>query len=83
MDDEDYGRRRAAAMSNHQPTRPVDKDKNEAELGVSIKKAVTPEETAPSESSSEYNHRESRHSAHHTHPSALVLQSKNTSEVSS
>lgn len=49
MDDEDYGRRRAAAMSNHQPTRPVDKDKNEAELGVSIKKAVTPEETAPSE----------------------------------
>jgi len=50
MDDEDYGRRRAAAMSNHQPTRPVDKEKNEAELGVSIKKAVTAEETAPSKS---------------------------------
>jgi hypothetical protein len=48
MDDEDYGRRRAAATSNHQPTRPVDKEKNEAELILSIKKSTSPEETAPS-----------------------------------
>jgi hypothetical protein len=33
---------------NHQPTRPVDKDKTESELAVCIKKATSPEETAPS-----------------------------------
>lgn len=33
----------------HQPTRPVDKEKTEAELSVNIKKATSPEETAPSE----------------------------------
>lgn len=32
----------------HQPTRPVDKDKTEAELSLNIKKATSPEETAPS-----------------------------------
>lgn len=37
------------ASANHQPTRPVDKDKNEAELAVHIKKATSAEETAPSE----------------------------------
>ncbi|KAJ7596645.1 ANTH domain-containing protein [Mycena floridula] len=31
----------------HYPTRPVDKDKAEAELVVNIKKATSPEETAP------------------------------------
>lgn len=31
----------------HYPTRPVDKDKAEAELVVNIKKATNPEETAP------------------------------------
>lgn len=37
------------AAANHQPTRPVDKEKNEAELSVNIKKATNAEETAPSE----------------------------------
>lgn len=32
----------------HQPTRPVDKDKTETELINNIKKATSPEETAPS-----------------------------------
>lgn len=36
------------AAANHQPTRPVDKDKNEAELSQNIKKATSAEETAPS-----------------------------------
>ena len=31
----------------HLPTRPVDKDKAEAELVINIKKATSPEETAP------------------------------------
>ena len=31
----------------HYPTRPVDKDKAEAELVVNIKKATGPDETAP------------------------------------
>lgn len=31
----------------HYPTRPVDKDKAEQELIVNIKKATSPEETAP------------------------------------
>ncbi|KAF9508251.1 hypothetical protein BS47DRAFT_1373689 [Hydnum rufescens UP504] len=31
----------------HYPTRPVDKDKAEAELAINIKKATNPEETAP------------------------------------
>lgn len=31
----------------HLPTRPVDKDKAEAELVVNIKKATNPDETAP------------------------------------
>lgn len=33
--------------SVHYPTRPVDKDKAEAELTINIKKATSPEETAP------------------------------------
>jgi huntingtin-interacting protein 1-related protein len=48
-DPDDYPSVRAAASgANHQPTRPVDKDKTEGELGQSIKKATSPEETAPS-----------------------------------
>lgn len=47
-DDEDYGRRNAHSATLHQPTRPVDKEKNEAELSLNIKKATSPEETAPS-----------------------------------
>ncbi|KAL7422732.1 sla2 Src-like adaptor 2 [Cryptotrichosporon argae] len=39
--------RAGASGSNHQPTRAVDKEKNEAELSVNIKKATSPEETAP------------------------------------
>jgi hypothetical protein len=31
----------------HQPTRPVDKEKAESELTVHLKKATSPEETAP------------------------------------
>jgi hypothetical protein len=31
----------------HYPTRPVDKDKAEAEVVINIKKATSPEETAP------------------------------------
>lgn len=31
----------------HFPTRPVDKDKAEAELTLNIKKATSPEESAP------------------------------------
>ena len=31
----------------HYPTRPVDKDKAENELVINIKKATSPEETAP------------------------------------
>ena len=31
----------------HYPTRPVDKDKAEQELTINIKKATSPEETAP------------------------------------
>lgn len=31
----------------HYPTRPVDKDKAEHELVINIKKATSPEETAP------------------------------------
>jgi hypothetical protein len=49
-DDEDYGRRNAYQTGLHQPTRPVDKEKTEAELSLNIKKATSPEETAPSES---------------------------------
>ena len=49
-DYDDYPTVRAAAgSSNHQPTRAVDKEKNEAELSVNIKKATSAEETAPSE----------------------------------
>lgn len=49
-DYDDYPSVRAAASgSGHQPTRPVDKDKTEAELSVNIKKATSAEETAPSE----------------------------------
>ncbi|KAK8854744.1 hypothetical protein IAR55_003483 [Kwoniella newhampshirensis] len=47
-DYDDYPSVRAAANgANHQPTRPVDKEKTEAELSVNIKKATSPEETAP------------------------------------
>jgi len=46
-DDEDYGRRNAYQTGLHQPTRPVDKEKTEAELSLNIKKATSPEETAP------------------------------------
>ncbi|WVN85953.1 uncharacterized protein L203_101110 [Cryptococcus depauperatus CBS 7841] len=47
-DYDDYPTVRAAARgAEHQPTRPVDKDKTESELTVSIKKATSPEETAP------------------------------------
>ncbi|WVQ89594.1 hypothetical protein IAS59_003356 [Cryptococcus gattii] len=47
-DYDDYPSVRAAASgSSHQPTRPVDKEKTEAELSVNIKKATSPEETAP------------------------------------
>ncbi|WWC71518.1 uncharacterized protein I206_105476 [Kwoniella pini CBS 10737] len=47
-DYDDYPSVRAAASgANHQPTRPVDKDKTESELTVNIKKATSPEETAP------------------------------------
>ncbi|OWT38954.1 cytoskeleton assembly control protein [Cryptococcus neoformans] len=47
-DYDDYPTVRAAASgSSHQPTRPVDKEKTEAELSVNIKKATSPEETAP------------------------------------
>lgn len=49
LDDEDYGRRQALNAPNHQPTRPVDKERAETELALSIKKATSPEETAPSE----------------------------------
>jgi hypothetical protein len=31
----------------HYPTRPVDRDKAEAELAINIKKATNPDETAP------------------------------------
>ena len=31
----------------HMPTRPVDRDKAEQELSLNIKKATSPEETAP------------------------------------
>lgn len=48
LDDEDYGRRNAANASNYQPTRPVDKERAESDLALSIKKATSPEETAPS-----------------------------------
>ncbi|BEI82406.1 hypothetical protein CcaverHIS002_0302740 [Cutaneotrichosporon cavernicola] len=44
-DDGPYGGRPMG--SGHQPTRPVDKDKTEAELSLNIKKATSPEETAP------------------------------------
>lgn len=47
-DDDDY-RRRQLSGPGHQPTRPVDKEKAEAELMQSIKKAVSADETAPSE----------------------------------
>ncbi|OCF42205.1 cytoskeleton assembly control protein [Kwoniella heveanensis CBS 569] len=47
-DYDDYPSVRAAASGvSHQPTRPVDKDKTEAELSVNIKKATSAEETAP------------------------------------
>ncbi|ORY35527.1 ANTH domain-domain-containing protein [Naematelia encephala] len=47
-DYDDYPSVRAAASgSMHQPTRPVDKEKTEAELSVNIKKATSAEETAP------------------------------------
>jgi hypothetical protein len=48
LDDEDYGRRQALNAPNHQPTRPVDKERAEADLALSIKKATSPEESAPS-----------------------------------
>jgi hypothetical protein len=48
-DYDDYPTVRAAA--SHQPTRPVDKEKTEAELAGNIKKATSAEETAPSECS--------------------------------
>lgn len=46
------GRTRQTAFDDggddiHYPTRPVDKDKAEQELVVNIKKATSPEETAP------------------------------------
>ncbi|WVQ74977.1 hypothetical protein IAR50_004585 [Cryptococcus sp. DSM 104548] len=47
-DYDDYPSARAQANAHsHQPTRPVDKDKTETELSTSIKKATSPEETAP------------------------------------
>ena len=49
LDDEDYARRQALNGPNHQPTRPVDKERAEADLGLSIKKATSPEESAPSQ----------------------------------
>ncbi|KZT75000.1 hypothetical protein DAEQUDRAFT_16941 [Daedalea quercina L-15889] len=45
-----YGQRSRYDLENdevHYPTRPVDKDKAEAELVVNIKKATNPDETAP------------------------------------
>ncbi|KAI0003650.1 cytoskeleton assembly control protein [Russula compacta] len=47
-----YGRRPGGGFDMdgdevHYPTRPVDKDKAEQELAVNIKKATSPEETAP------------------------------------
>ncbi|KIY51265.1 ANTH-domain-containing protein [Fistulina hepatica ATCC 64428] len=41
------GRKRVHDEPLHYPTRPVDKEKAEAELVVNIKKATSPEETAP------------------------------------
>lgn len=37
----------ADVVQHHLPTRPVDRDKAEAELTLNIKKATSPEETAP------------------------------------
>lgn len=49
-DYDDHPSVRAAARDNsHLPTRPVDKEKNESELSVHVKKATSAEETAPSE----------------------------------
>ena len=50
--DRSYGRRPGGGFDIdgdevHYPTRPVDKDKAEQELAVNIKKATSPEETAP------------------------------------
>ena len=47
-----YGRRPGSGFDIdgdevHYPTRPVDKDKAEQELAINIKKATSPDETAP------------------------------------
>ena len=47
-DTDDYGGNSSAYKNqSHNPTRPVDKDKAEAELQVALKKATNPDETAP------------------------------------
>ncbi|GAA5929914.1 hypothetical protein JCM10213_002820 [Rhodosporidiobolus nylandii] len=45
--DDDYSSERRRPQPSHNPTRPVDKDKAEAELTNAIKKATNPDETAP------------------------------------
>ena len=50
--DRSYGRRPGAGFDIdgdevHLPTRPVDKEKAEQELAINIKKATSPDETAP------------------------------------
>ncbi|GAA5880925.1 hypothetical protein JCM3774_001778 [Rhodotorula dairenensis] len=45
-DTDDYDAR-PSKNQTHNPTRPVDKDKAEAELQVALKKATNPDETAP------------------------------------
>jgi hypothetical protein len=44
----DDGRDGRPQPSYHQPTRPVDREKAETELAQNIKKATSPDETAPS-----------------------------------
>lgn len=46
--DDDDSARPYGGGPQHQPTRPVDREKNESELALNIKKATSPEETAPS-----------------------------------
>jgi hypothetical protein len=43
----DYVHDGRSSADPHFPTRPVDRDKAEAELTLNIKKATSPEETAP------------------------------------
>lgn len=72
-DYDDYPTVRAAA--SHQPTRPVDKEKTESELAVNIKKATSPEETAPSSSP------DNTEVCCETESVLTTLQSRNMSEV--